>query len=420
MDIWGGIWIVLAIVFFPFGYKPLLLLLVLSSIFQASSAFAFGPLNMPLAPFIEILFILRLFLPLGGKGFVSFRNKTVLMSFLLIGIVWGYTFLAANLFSGIRVYSSLQSFELNFITHGVPLRWSGANINQLIILSLHILTLGFVYYRRNEIDRAYFMKCIVFTLVVFISFCLIWKFTPGIYSVISPLIFNNTSYSITAIYEARAAGTFSEPSLAGLYIGSLAVPLLCTKNWVYKLIGICTLGIFLLNLSTTGLFTILISIPVIFIIMVRKTIRNYMYISFLSMILAVGAMPISEILSSYAAQKSASDSGLMRGAANSNAIENIINSYGFGIGVGSERASSLIIALINNLGFVILFIFIYHIYKMIKTDKDITSNIAIVLFFVALIGSFAGNPEYTLAFMWVFLYAGISRGGVLQSKEQLA
>lgn len=416
MDIWGVTWIILSFLLFPFGYKPLLLLLVLSSIFQASSAFALGALNMPLSPFVELVFILRLFFPINGKGFVNFRNKKILTSFLLILIIWGYTYLATHLFSGMRVFSSLQSFELNFITNGMPLKWSGANINQLIILSIHLVTLGFIYYRRNEIDKEFFLKCILFSFIIFVSFCIVWKFMPGLYAVISALIFNNASYSVTSIYEGRAAGTFAEPSLAGVYICSFAIPLLCSRQLSYKIIGLSAIGIFGLNLSTSGLFTLLVSVPITFILLVRKTIRNYMISSFLALGMAAVAIPLVSLLTKYAAQKSSSDSGLMRGAANSSAIDNIINSYGFGIGVGSERASSLLIALINNLGIFILSFMILFIYKMIHSERKNEDKIALALFMVSLVGSFSGNPEYTLAFIWVFLYASVVCGNNSENK----
>jgi hypothetical protein len=59
MDLWGIIWTALALVLFPFGYKPMLFLLVMSSIFQGSSALSMGALNIPLSPFVECLFVAR-------------------------------------------------------------------------------------------------------------------------------------------------------------------------------------------------------------------------------------------------------------------------------------------------------------------------------------------------------------------------
>lgn len=161
MDLWGITWTALALVLFPFGYKPMLFLLVMSSIFQGSSALSMGALNIPLSPFVECLFVARLCLPMEGKGFVNLKNKKILVAILWIVIIWIYTYFSANLFSGLRVYSSLQSFESNFVTHGMPLRWSGANLNQLVILSTHILTLSLIYYRREDIDKSFFKLHIV-------------------------------------------------------------------------------------------------------------------------------------------------------------------------------------------------------------------------------------------------------------------
>ncbi|MFC0400004.1 O-antigen ligase family protein [Paraburkholderia rhizosphaerae] len=49
--------------------------------------------------------------------------------------------------------------------------------------------------------------------------------------------------------------------------------------------------------------------------------------------------------------KADSDSGRERGSWNQQAITNIIDTYGFGIGLGSARTSSFVLALLSNLGF---------------------------------------------------------------------
>lgn len=415
MDLWGITWTALALVLFPFGYKPMLFLLVMSSIFQGSSALSMGALNIPLSPFVECLFVARLCLPMEGKGFVNLKNKKILVAILWIVIIWIYTYFSANLFSGLRVYSSLQSFESNFVTHGMPLRWSGANLNQLVILSTHILTLSLIYYRREDIDKSYFLNCILFTLVVFIGICIVWKIFPAVYTALSLLIFNNTSYSVTSLYEARVSGTFVEPSLAGLYICTFAVPLLCAKKKVYKILGLGCIFVFALNLSTSGLFTLVISAPIVFIILFRKTIQNYFLCALVSITMTLAIIPVINLFSKYAEQKSSSDSGVMRGAANLNAFENIFNSYGFGLGVGSERASSLLITIINNFGIGIGLIFALYGYRLLKNrNKNSDANqLLITLFTVSFFGSFSANPEYTLAFMWILLYACIVKGGEL-------
>ncbi|SIT36546.1 conserved membrane hypothetical protein [Paraburkholderia piptadeniae] len=50
--------------------------------------------------------------------------------------------------------------------------------------------------------------------------------------------------------------------------------------------------------------------------------------------------------------KADSDSGRERGAWNQQALTNLVETYGFGIGLGSARTSSFVLALLSNLGFV--------------------------------------------------------------------
>jgi hypothetical protein len=54
-------------------------------------------------------------------------------------------------------------------------------------------------------------------------------------------------------------------------------------------------------------------------------------------------------------------------------------------------------------------------YRLLKNrNKNSDANqLLITLFTVSFFGSFSANPEYTLAFMWILLYACIVKGGEL-------
>ncbi|CAB3766138.1 O-antigen ligase family protein [Paraburkholderia humisilvae] len=60
---------------------------------------------------------------------------------------------------------------------------------------------------------------------------------------------------------------------------------------------------------------------------------------------------VTNFFSDTVLAKADSDSGRERGAWNQQALTNIIDTYGFGIGLGSARTSSFVLALLSNLGF---------------------------------------------------------------------
>jgi len=60
--------------------------------------------------------------------------------------------------------------------------------------------------------------------------------------------------------------------------------------------------------------------------------------------------PISDYLDALIFSKSTSDSGVVRGTWNTFALQNFFESYGFGVGLGTVRASSFPVAFLSNVG----------------------------------------------------------------------
>lgn len=409
IDIWGVIWFVAAIIVFPFGYKPTFFLLCLSSIFQASKIITVGSTNIPLFFAMELFTILRLCLPFSSNGIIKINNKTTVFLVFLVFLIWFHAYVMTHFFEGLKVFSSATgSNEANVMSGGIPLQWGGANINQLTLLSVHLLTTVTLYCRRDVISGDFFIKSIMIASITYILISSIWFFFPALYNSISILILNNDTYSITAFFESRLAGTFTEPSLAGLYISSICIPFLVYGNIVQRLIGFLFLFLGFANISSTFVFSFITSFFVIFLFY-NARIDKKIFISIgLILFLLVLYILFGDLLTSYIDNKSISDSGEVRNAVNRHSIQNIFNSYLIGIGLGSERPSSLFLIFLNNLGVPLSIYFIFTIFKVINTEINLNKNkLVISSLMIVFFGSFISIQEMTMPTLWLMIYGSI-------------
>lgn len=408
MDIWGVVWLLFFLFVFPFGYKPTVLILSLAAIFNASVILKVGGSALPLYTGIELLVILRLLLPYRGSGFLKFNDFYTFFIFITIIFLWVYTYLVANFFAGIKVYSGQSGFETNFSSGGIPLEWGGANINQLVLLSVHLILVLLMYKRRNYISQDFYLFSIFCSTIVFSIFSFMWKFLPALYMNISELFFNNSNKNLPpAVYEARLSGTFSEPSYAGVFIGTFSIIFLLNKKLSYKVMGLILLYLGFLNLSSSFVFTLLVSVFVLFFLFKSRLDIKLLGICILFLSSIFVYMIFNDYIIQYLDKKGDSTSGIVRVASNWNAINNFINSFGLGIGVGSERPSSLIVSMLNNLGVIFTGILLFLIFKLVKFRDNYHSYVLLISLVVVFLGCFTSIPEYTWAVIWNLIYANI-------------
>lgn len=412
MDIWSFIWILIALLVWPFGYKPIIFLLIISSIFQGSAFFSFGSTNITLFFGLEMLVILRLLLPTQASGVPKFNDKTSLNIFLIIIIFWLYTFFATNFFSGMRVYSTLaDSFESNYITRGLPLEWSKKNFSELIFLSTNLILSLLIYKRKEYITKDFFIKSIFISAFIFSIVSFFWQFYKPFYTFISLIFFNNPGWSITVLsgVEDRMASTFPEPSYAGLYISTLALPFLFREKFIFKIFGIVMLYWGYLNFSSTFFVGLILSIVLIFLYYKQNNLKNstLIFISTLFFILLF-LYSFNSLFIEYFSSKMLSGSGEIRNDSNHFAIEAFINSYFIGVGIGSIRASSLLLSMLANFGLVLFIYTLYVVYKLFSLRKEKDSKFLFMLLLIAFFASFSSIPDYSLPFLWILIFANIA------------
>lgn len=413
MDIWSLFWILLCLTVLPFHYKYSILILSLSAIFNASVILKFGGSALPLYAGVELIVILKLFSSYKGSGIIKFNDLYSGLIFFLIAILWLYTYLIANFFEGLRVYSGQVSFEDNYRASGVPLIWGSSNINQLVLLTIHLILLLLLYKRKKFISKNFYLKSILLSLIVFSLISFLWKFSPNLYFIFAEIFFNNNIKDIPpAINEGRLSGTFSEPSYAGVYIATFSLIMLVNKNVKYRLLGLILLSLGTLNLSASLLFTFCVSLIVIFIFSNNRIDLKVLGTIFLVTITILVFFIFNDYIFQYVSDKSDSVSGVVRSASNWNAVSNFITSFGFGVGVGSERPSSLIVSIINNLGIFFTVFLIYVISKFINISNDKYSNFLLMSLLIAFFGCFTSIPEFTWPIIWNLIFANVCSASV--------
>lgn len=412
MDIWGFFWVLLSFLVFFLGYGPMFLLLSFSSLFQGSVAIKVGDSGLPLFYFIECMTILRFILPYrGSKWIFDLNNILLLRTVFLLSFFWLSSFLVSNLFSGAKVYSPQLPFELNYFLGGIPLSWGFSNINQLVLLSLNLMMLFCVFERRTELSDLIVMRALLGIIVIFCIYSFLWLFARPLADIIQGVIYNSGGHANAIFETGRLSGTFGEPSFAGVFLGALAVPLFFMPKKIYKIFSIVFLFFLIKNNSSSGYFSCLVSLVFVFLFYGRKNVfaKTFMIMLFLLVVFIVYFL-FSDLIISYSDQKSISDSGITRQASNISGIQNLIDTYGLGVGVGSTRISSLLVCIFANFGIAGTVLLILHVYFLLK--KSVVEQLAQKKLFlgvtgVAFIGSFAANPDYSFSMLWMFVFFAI-------------
>ncbi|WP_288397482.1 hypothetical protein [uncultured Acinetobacter sp.] len=420
MDIWGGLWLLLALLCFPFGYKPTIFLLCFSSIFQASKIFTIGGTNIPLFFIMEIFTILRLSLPIKNSGIIKFNNINTILIFFLIFLLWFHAFMMTYIFQGLKVFSSAAgSNENSVFLGGVPLKWGGSNINQLVLITVHLITALVFYCRRNLISNIFLINSVTYTSIFYFLISMIWFLYPSLYSIISNIFLNNDNYSLTAIYESRLSGTFAEPSLAGLYISSIIIPFLLYGNLLRRFLGVLFIFLGIINISSTFIFSFIISIFLVFFLYKHRIDQKILVLMLLCIVVIGVYLLFNDLIVNYVSEKSLSTSGEIRRSVNLHAINNIYNSYFFGLGLGSERPSSTFIIFFNNLGLGLTFYLVYTVYKLVNR-KFYTkqSMLFFISFLTVFIGSFSSIQELTIPTLWMALFLLIINDNSVSFKSE--
>jgi hypothetical protein len=429
-----GIVFILASIFGAIKYRYLVLILLISSLFQAAAIVNIGTRGIPVFSFIEIIFIVVSILKVlyTDKGIVVLDKKQRTVYIILISLfVWGVLsalVFPTTFFSGMPVFVPRLGIDAQYGdgNQGI-LNFTTSNIAQVIYLFLNILTFIFLskYIKNSKDDIVKKLLIPVLLIAIFFAFYSILSTISSKIPFIENFLYNNISYSIgnnqRSILFKRINGSFLEPSQAGAFFASFGAALFFYKNNIKILILFSiTFIILLLTTATTGYISFILSISLIFFLKFMNMLftKKY-YISYfplkiiLLLIIFVGIVLIYErdmvltILNFVLLHKDHSDSFLHRTFADLFGLEIFIKTYGLGCGLGSSRSSSIISTLLSTIGLpgflmivAVVGILLKNAIKYIFTDKEILFTF--ILFTTILISMILSNPDISNSFFWIY------------------
>ncbi|CAI0798019.1 hypothetical protein [Serratia quinivorans] len=407
LTLFGIVWCSLALLFIFFPPKYLYVLMLTSCVFQAASVFSFGSLWITPFFFTQILFLIKLSPYVLANGLSLNISKVTFLFVVLVIFSVIITMSAPSLFSGTRVVSSAFSFEINYATNGKPLRFSMSNISQICLFIINVTTLLVAYrfapkiINFNQLYLSYYLSVLVFGF-----FSLWWLVSKDTLPV--DFLYSNGGYSITALAESRLASTYSEPSSAGAFIASSLAPLLfARRKFGILLLGVGMLFLLTLNRSSTAILTAVTSFLLFFILRGTNAQRVLISLCVLLIISSIIFIIFGDTLLSLYDNKMSSDSGMIRSWSNYLSLSALYDSYFMGLGLGSNRASSLLLTVLTNLGVVGFILFSTVVYFMtkplFKNRKEPNALFFLTLFLGFILGAFFSVPDISSPSLWMFL-----------------
>jgi len=432
-------------------YRPkwLVYLLIISLTLQVSSIVNIGNYSMQIYRFmtilISILFLIeKLFFNNLKIRFTCKNLKIILFYGVLFSLfTFFYAMVGPFIFEGYLVYPAYLGIDFSAIYGPSPLKFSEYNIAFPIYIIFYVLTLGYIITTkwRHEDILALQKSFGISIFIVFITgLSQVSSYYLGTFDITK--IFYTTvtrdkelNYSIIGEFLPipRVQATYLEPSMLSPFItGFFALYFYKFLNNISKLssyfVSFLSLIIVVLSTSTTAYVTlgvvflliILFNKPFKFrsdfrLFIIKSKLKAYILVSFLLLIVfipfihfTIGWGNLFKILDLYLINKSGSGSFENRTIADLFALKLFVETYGLGVGLGSNRPSSLLPYLLSQCGIIGTFIFFYFIFSILRFTYTVLRKTQDFGYFfllpAVLIAQLIAYPDITNPTLWQFIY----------------
>jgi hypothetical protein len=243
----------------------------------------------------------------------------------------------------------------------------------------------------------------------------------------------------------RVQATYQEPSaFAPFIVGVYSYYLYSTfkyKNLLHLTMTIVALILILLSASTTAYISTMILTLLVLYFNLPLRIKNYtvyinpsriiinviiitaMLLIFMGVIFfTIGFDSFIFLINEFLINKLDTASYKNRTIADLHALKLFVDTYGFGVGLGSNRPSSLLPFLLSQLGFVGTLLFLVFIYKiMYFTYKSLKNTEYFQYFFLipaVLVSQLIAYPDITNPTLWQFIYICIIFSSIFSRRFQ--
>lgn len=413
----GSIFFVLGLYCFLFKEDWLVGLLVISVVFEAASAINFGDRGLQPYYVVSLFLIGRAVYRWCCRTTPSRRMPQEMWLLLFTAICVASALVLPVAFAGIPVYDPKVGIDEGFFVR-LPLHLGLNNYVQAAFLLWHVLTayaiLGIKTPSRRVYNAYLWTFYILFVIVAAESVCQLVDI-PFPHA----LLLNNPGYLVwgreSEVAGMRNPGTFSEPSVAGGFLAMYVLGFLARylEGKREKLRVIASLGASGLVTSGGSLLTIGLATPFLLLkyfpfrfpwfINLPKAKRLVLVVGILAipaLLIIVGPSGYTETLLANTASKGESLSFINRTAADVYALQLVVRTDGLGVGMGSNRASSLVTTLLSNVG--VLGFLVFAIY-LLRLFGNLTGVYAWLKWGAAalLINMSIGIPDVTMPMLWL-------------------
>lgn len=394
----------------------LLGLLLIACTFEAASAMNFGERGIQPYYIVAVFIIARavvnkVFGVAGGK--VTSPYKWLLF-FGFIAVA--SAFVSPIVFAGIPIYDPKIGIDEGLFIRP-PLRLGPNNLIQACYLAVHIATAFSLLAIRFSPAKT--RKAFLWAFYIEVSFIFAESFCQlaGVSFPLS-IILNNPGYALwknsMEAYGTRNPGTFSEPSVAGvfltLYCAAFLAQYLTRKGGAAKVvISLVAMG---MVASTTSLFVVCLTL--VMLLISYPPFRPPWYINLsqakrIIWILLVIVAPLvfalvfssgfRAVLTAVTVSKGESGSFINRTASDLYSLGLLFQTYGIGVGLGSNRTSSFLSTSLSNVGILGTLAFVIFCFKLIAnlTDEYVWLKWALFAFFMNMA---IGIADMTIPLFW--------------------
>lgn len=419
--------------------EGLLGLLIVASVFEAASALNIAERGIQPHYVIAIFIIAR---ALVNRAFglcpaPPLPEGKWLLVFGAIAIVATLTFPIA--FSGTPVYEPNIGIDDGLFIRP-PLRFGLYNVAQAVFVALHIATAYAVLRIRfsGTLTRKIYIFAFYLSLVFIFaqSFC---SLTGLPYP--DSVLRNNPGYGIvdlSLVYRGvRCPGTFTEPSIAGAFIAMYCVGFLAEylagKGGAFRVvlslvaIGLITSSGALLSLAICLLLLAFHYSPFRFPWYIKtRQAKRVAWISFLLVAPVVLALVVSanyrSTLMGFTVSKGETGSFVNRTAADLYGLQLFVQTHGLGLGLGSNRASSLVTTLLACIGLLGTSAFGFFFYKLFANLSEEYAWLKWAAF-ALLLNMCIDISDVTFPILWIPILLAIpfrvEKGGSRQSLNRV-
>lgn len=447
ITIYGYVLIPLLVVLFIMKPKYLIYILIVTLTLQVTSLFNVNDYSMQIYRFITLLISVRFIIYLLGSGMsVKYKDKNLKGIslygglFTLFVIVWSY--LAPIIFVSYPVYPPALGIDFSAVYGPSPLRFSVYNIalsGYILLYFFSLMYISTITWTKKDLIIIGRIIVVCLFIVILTSISQIFNYLFGTLDItkyVYTITSRELSYSLIGDFLPipRIQATYQEPSmLAPFIVGLYSYYLYCTFakfNYINIFFTIFTFFIILLSTSTTAYVSLLIMTFLILVylnpvkiskfnIKIRKRNALLLFvITFLLVLITIAGISLTigfhkliDIIDIYLINKSKTSSFINRTTADLHALNLFFNTYGLGVGLGSNRPSSLLPYLLSQLGIVGTSLFTIFIVKIsvfcYKTLRETEYFGFFFLILSVLINQLIAYPDITNPTLWQFIYLAL-------------